>query len=153
MIPILTFFRFVSISTSGNSQAELSLCEVSYSLLSSLRIVMILLLLLLIIIIIIIIINIIIIIIIRWKCLLQHHRPSVPTSVHNQRCLKVFLWKNVNLIISHHHPHPHHQESVRVHGNVCILRNNQKMSWDQAKAFCAEVMMMMITLMMAVMVI
>ena len=69
------------------------------------------------------------------------------------KVFKSFSWKNVNLIISHHHPHPHHQESVRVHGNVCILRNNQKMSWDQAKAFCAEVMMMMITLMMAVMVI
>ena len=90
MIP--TFFRFVSISTSGNSQAELSLCEVSYSLLSPLRIVMILLIITIIITIIVIVITIIIIII-RWKCLLQHHRPSVPTSVHDQRCLNVFLGK------------------------------------------------------------
>jgi len=30
------------------------------------------------------------------------------------------------------------QEGMRVHGNVCILRNDHKMSWDDAKSFCAE---------------
>ena len=127
----------MSISESGrNSDKQLSFCEVIALIIKIIRII----------------VSLFIIIIVRWKYSHQQRTLSAPNSVLSPRFYFILInLKNlvpidsrfISRMISQRWAllclNNNTQAIVRVHGNVCIVRDNQKRSWDQAKSFCQEV--------------